>query len=152
MDTLREISKYIKKIVSENSFIAGIVLFGSIAREEKHEKSDIDLLILWDNLYVDPDERYVYIYKVVSKYFPPSTSLTILDMKYDDFLKVEKATPLFLNIVYDGIVLFDKYGKLKNFILKVKKELEKMGVKREKIGKYYYWKLPKAGSKVELKV
>jgi len=152
VDTVDIIDRYIKKVISENPFITGIILFGSIARGEERERSDIDLLVLWDDLQVDPDERHVYIYKAVSKHFPPSTSLTVIDMKYTDFLKTEKVTSLFLNVVYDGIVLYDKHGKLKSFLSKVKKELERKGVKRVKIGKYYYWKLPKAGGKIELKV
>ena len=50
MTMIDEIAGYIDRLVSENPFISGIILFGSISRREKRERSDIDLLILWDKL------------------------------------------------------------------------------------------------------
>jgi len=152
VDIFRVTVKSVEKIVSENQFIAGVILFGSVARGEEDKKSDVDLLILWENLRVSPDKRHVYIYKVVSRYFPYSIGVTVLEMKYEDFLKAKKATPLLINIIYDGIVLYDKHGKLREFMSKVKRELENKGVKRRKIGKYYYWELPKPGAKIKLEV
>ena len=151
MDILHIIAERVKEMVSENQFISGVILFGSIARGEEHGRSDIDLLILWENLRIDPSERYIYIYRIVSKYFP-STNLTLLDIEYSSFLNARKITPLLLNIIYDGIVLYDKYGKLEDFLSRVKRELETKGIKRRKIGRYYYWMLPEAGSKVRLEV
>ena len=100
---------------------------------------------------MDPRERYVYIYRVVSRYFP-DISLTVLDAEYSSFFRVKNVTPLFLNVVYDGIVLYDRHGRLKNFLSRVRRELEEKGVRRRKIGRYYYWELPKPGEKVKLEV
>ncbi|MBS7656026.1 nucleotidyltransferase domain-containing protein [Candidatus Bathyarchaeota archaeon] len=146
---LNALKDKIAEIALENSFIAGVLLFGSIARKERDEESDIDLLILWENLNVE--DIYLHIYKTFSKYFPHE-NLTILDMDYSSFFNVKKASSLYLNIIYDAIILYDKYGKLLNFILKVKNELRAKGIKRKKIGKYYFWKLPKPGQKIELKI
>ena len=93
----QKIAQHAKKIASENQFIAGVILFGSIARGEETEQSDVDLLILWEKLNVDPRKRHVYIYKTVSKYFPPNLRLTVLDMEYNSLLKTTKLTPLLLN-------------------------------------------------------
>lgn len=145
-ETLRE---KLLKIALENSFVAGIILFGSVARGEGTKESDMDLLILWEGL--NPDDSYSYVYRNVSRYFPRE-SVTILDMNYFDFFKVEDVTTLYINIIWDGVVIYDKHGKLNDFLVKVKNELTAKGVERKKVGKYYYWKLPKPGQKVKLEV
>lgn len=146
------VAKCVERMVSENEFIAGVILFGSVARGEESERSDVDLLVLWEGLDVNPRERYVYVYRVVSRYFPPSVRLTVLDMEYSGFLRVRKLTPLLLNVMYDGVVLYDRHGLLEEFLSKVRRELRAKGVRRRKSGKYYYWELPKPGAKVELEV
>ncbi|MGB9760098.1 MAG: nucleotidyltransferase family protein [Thermoproteota archaeon] len=147
--TKEKLKEKLLNIALENSFIAGIILFGSVARGEETEKSDIDLLVLWEGL--NPNDSYSYVYRNVSKYFLHE-SVTILDMNYYDFLKVKDVTALYINIVWDGIVIYDKYGKLESFLEKVKNELIAKGIERKKVGKYYYWKLPKPGQKVKLEI
>ncbi len=102
---LKLAEKCVSRMVRDNPFISGVILFGSAARGEEGERSDLDLLILWDELNVDPSERHIQVYKVVSRYFPPSLELTVIEMRYSDFLKVKDLTPLLLNVMYDGIVL-----------------------------------------------
>jgi|YelNatPaOPRAMG01_1025707.scaffolds.fasta_scaffold09399_8 predicted nucleotidyltransferase len=148
-EDLNALKDKIVKIALENDFITGIILFGSIARNEENEKSDIDLLILWENLKVE--DSYSYIYKIFSKHFPYK-SLTIIDMEYSSFFNIKKATPLYLNIIWDGFIIYDKHGKLHDFISKIRKELKAKGFERKKIGKYYFWKLPKPGQKIELTI
>ncbi|MEM3869995.1 MAG: hypothetical protein QXJ39_02570 [Candidatus Korarchaeum sp.] len=41
---------------------------------------------------------------------------------------------------------------MEEFLSKIREEIKSKGLKRKKIGKYYYWELPEAGSKVELEV
>lgn len=152
MSMIDEIAGYIDRLVSENPFISGIILFGSISRREKRERSDIDLLILWDKLEMNIGEAYIYIYKIIRKYFPANIDLTVLEMNYLKFISMKEITPLILNILWDGIVLYDKHGKLRDFILNIRKKIEKSGLKRKKSGKYYYWILPKPGERVKLEV
>ncbi|MEM3371704.1 MAG: nucleotidyltransferase domain-containing protein [Candidatus Korarchaeum sp.] len=149
---LRLAKDCVSKMVTENSFITGVILFGSAARGEEGERSDLDLLILWEELGLDTSERYIYVYKMVSRYFPQSLGLTVIEMSYSSFLSLKKLTPLLLNVIYDGVVLYDKHGRLEEFLSKIREEIKSKGLKRKKIGKYYYWELPEAGSKVELEV
>ncbi|MDJ0270460.1 MAG: nucleotidyltransferase domain-containing protein [Aigarchaeota archaeon] len=144
--------EWVAKAVVENSFIAGIILFGSTARGEQSDRSDIDLLVLWDDIEMARNEAYVYVYKAVAKHFPPQVSLTILDMRYADFMNIQEATPLILNIIWDGVVLYDRYGKLEELLTSVRKALQNMNITPCKRGKYYYWRLPKPGSQVEINV
>ncbi|MBO3803993.1 MAG: nucleotidyltransferase domain-containing protein [Candidatus Brockarchaeota archaeon] len=144
-----EFLEVVRKIAVDNQFIAGIILFGSAARGEEEEKSDLDLIVLWENLNVDPGKRHAHIYSVISKYFPYNKP-TVLEMEYSGFLNIKKATPLVVNIIWDGVVLYDRHGKLKDFMSNARDQLVAKGLVRRKAGKYYYWELPKPGAKVEL--
>jgi predicted nucleotidyltransferase len=144
---LRELaSKCVSDAAQECSFIAGVVLFGSVARGEESERSDVDLLVLWEGL--DKREALQVVYEAVSKKFPPGIGLTVLEAEYWNFVNARKLTPLLVNIAYDGIVLYDKYGKLNEFLARVRRGIEEKGLARRKLGKSYYWVLPKPGSKV----
>jgi len=67
-------------------------------------------------------EAYIYIYKIIRKYFPANIDLTVLEMNYLKFISMKEITPLILNILWDGIVLYDKHGKLRDFILNIRKK------------------------------
>uniref|UniRef100_A0A7C3WT71 Nucleotidyltransferase domain-containing protein n=1 Tax=Thermofilum pendens TaxID=2269 RepID=A0A7C3WT71_THEPE len=88
---LRELAaERVGRVVREHSFIAGVVLFGSVARGEEGERSDVDLLVLWEGL----DERKAarVVYEAVSKHFPPGVGLTVLESDYWRFVRASKAT------------------------------------------------------------
>ena len=68
-------------------------------------------------------EAYIYIYKIIRKYFPANIDLTVLEMNYLKFISMKEITPLILNILWDGIVLYDKHGKLRDFILNIRKKV-----------------------------
>ncbi|RLF09694.1 MAG: hypothetical protein DRJ98_07710 [Thermoprotei archaeon] len=145
----KELSANARKMCEENSFIAGVILFGSTARREaKQGKSDLDLLVLWEGLDSSVSERYVKLYELATRYFP-FKSLTVVDMEYRRFINPCKLTPLLLNIIWDAAVLYDKHGKLEAFLSEAKKRFIKVGLVRVKKGRFYYWKLPKPGVKVE---
>jgi len=145
--SLRDLAaKCVSDAVRESSFIAGVVLFGSVARGEESERSDVDLLVLWEGL--DKREALQVVYKAVSEKFPPGIGLTVLEAEYWSFVNARKLTPLLINVAYDGIVLYDKYGKLSEFLLRVKRGIERKGLARKKLGKSYCWVLPKPGYKV----
>jgi len=146
---LRELAaKRVGEVVRECSFIVGVVLFGSVARGEEGERSDVDLLVLWENL--DAREAPRVVYEAVLKRFPPGVPLTVLEAEYWSFVGSKKLTPLLLNVAYDGVVLYDKYGKLGELLFKIKRGVEERGLLRRKKGKFYYWVLPKPGAKVVL--
>lgn len=146
---LRELAiERVERAVRESSFIAGVVLFGSVARGEESERSDVDLLVLWEGL--DEREAARVVYEAVSKHFPPGVGLTVLEAEYWKFVSARKATPLLVNIACDGVVLYDKHGRLGELLSRVKRRLEEEGFVRRRHGKHYYWVLPRPGAKVVL--
>lgn len=128
---LRLATDRISRMVTENPFIAGVILFGSAARGEEGERSDLDLLILWEELDLDASERYAYVYKVVSRYFPSSLGLAVIEMAYSSFLSLKRLSPLLPNVIYDGVVLYDKHGRLESFLSKIREEIKRKGLKRK---------------------
>jgi hypothetical protein len=53
-------------------------------------------------------------------------------------------------VACDGVVLYDRYGKLSDFLLRIKRGLERVGVVRKRQRRFYYWVLPKPGAKLVL--
>ena len=101
-----------------NPHVKAVLLFGSRARGEVHEKSDVDLLILHDGCVAeDPVERrralYMETVDLVGDLFE---AITVLDMKLDGFLNPKEVTPLLLNIYWDAVVVYDKTGLLEPFL------------------------------------
>ena len=142
------VAKCVGDAVRESGFIAGVVLFGSAARGEEGERSDVDLLVLWEGL--DKNGALRTVYDTVSRFFPPGIELTVLEAEYWIFVSTRKLTPLLINIAYDGVILYDKYGKLSEFLSRIKQGLGEKGLVRKRLGKSYYWVLPEPGSKVVL--
>lgn len=69
-----------------------------------------------------------------------------------EFFGLDEATPLLLNIIEDGLVLYDRYGKLEGFLSKVRNALREGGLVRVRRGRYYCWRFPKPGVKVRLNI
>ena len=148
MEGLEELRRRACRMASEDSRIAGVILFGSRARGEENLRSDTDILILWDDSYSPGATGYRQAYTLASRHFSPSRGLTVLEMGYSEFLGARRLTPILLNIIGDGVVLYDRHGRLEQFISDVRRRLRRRGVVRVKMGRYYYWELPEPGAKI----
>jgi len=132
-------------------YVKGVILFGSVARDEITERSDVDLLVLHEGINIsDIVERRRVIYKEISGALQGIFPITVIDMELESFLKPKIITSLLLNIYYDAIVILDRTGELQEFIKFVKGRIEKSGLVRRKDGKSYYWILPKPMEKVKV--
>jgi predicted nucleotidyltransferase len=120
--------------VFKDEFI-GLILFGSWARGEAKADSDIDLLIVFKSLK-GFDIRAI-AYSIIAKQV--KMPLTLVDIRLSELVSNDyELTPLMLNILYDGIIIWDKYGLLKDFVEKGRRLIEKMKLVRYKTqdGKY----------------
>ena len=149
VELLNVLSSSAARMGRENPSVAGIILFGSVARGESRIRSDLDLLILWEGVDLPLRERYIVFYKLATRYFKVGKGLTVLDLEYDRFISSKRLNPLFLNIISDAIILYDKYDRLNSFISEARGKLAKTGLTRVKRGRFYYWVLPKPGAVVE---
>jgi predicted nucleotidyltransferase len=84
--------------------LVAVVLFGSRARDEALEDSDWDLLVIADQLPRSPLERH----RVVRE--PLKTlhchEITIIAHTREEF--ESSISPLYLDIAFDGVILFDR--------------------------------------------
>jgi predicted nucleotidyltransferase len=67
--------------------------------------------------------------------------------------EAEKISPLYLDMVYDAIILYDKNQFFTKILQKLKERLKELGAERVRIGKKWYWVLKKDskfGDTVEL--
>lgn len=87
-----------------------IILFGSYARGDFRENSDIDLLLLFDNSFTDFQKNDL-IYDIICDYLLDNqvvispNGATVSDFK-------NKITPLYLNIKREGITVWKQSIKL----------------------------------------
>lgn len=105
----REFSKEI--ILEMKELIRSIVIFGSNSKNTQDKNSDIDIMVVLDNvsLYVSDElkEAYRVILKnLISKH---SNKLHILTMNLTDLWDMaRKGDPVLINILRSGIPLFDR--------------------------------------------
>jgi len=124
-----------------------VLLFGSWARGEAEPTSDLDLLILLDG---DDRPSHVELYELTSKCFKWRHGLTVLSMGYKEFLSLTSLTPTLLNIVWEGVVLYDRHGELEGFLRDLRRRIECSGLTQVRTGRAYFWRLPRPGGKVTL--
>ena len=118
----------------------GLMLFGSWARGEAEESSDVDVFIVLRSLR--GFEARSAIYSVLAKCV--KRALTLIDVRADELFREElELTPLLLNILVDGIVIYDKTGKLGELASKVRQFVNSMGLVRYRTpdGKYGWKRL-----------
>lgn len=112
-------------------YVKGVILFGSVARGEADERSDVDLLVLHEGLNVsDVVERRRIVYREVAEVLRGVFPTTVIDMELELFLKPKTITSLLLNIYYDAVVVLDRTGELREFIKFVKGRVEKSDLAR----------------------
>jgi predicted nucleotidyltransferase/uncharacterized protein (UPF0332 family) len=111
-DNLEIASKFAKEIKKElQDFVLSIVVFGSSARGETSENSDIDVLIISDDAtYVVTDELIegyrIIIDNLIHKVSP---KLHLTSMTFTSFWEHAKVgDPVVVNMLRDGVALEDK--------------------------------------------
>lgn len=132
--------------------VKAVLLFGSRARGEADERSDIDLLVLHDGCEIeDAVARRRYFYTLLRDALGGEfDNITLIDMELNAFLKPEEISSLLLNMYWDSIVVLDRTGELESFLKHVRERIVESGLKRVKDGRYYYWVLPKPLKEVKI--
>jgi len=93
-----------------DNFILGVALFGSSARKQTSEKSDIDVLVITDDTTIIITEPLIEGYRLVVEELVRDVSLKlhITSMTFTAFWEhVKAADPVVINILRDGISLLD---------------------------------------------
>jgi predicted nucleotidyltransferase len=124
--------------------LVSIILYGSTARGDVSEDSDIDLLIVLESLPESRLER-LRILDDVEKELKSVENEYNIKIFFSPILKTvdeaRKITPLYLDVVEDGIILFDRDDFMKKTIDRVRARLRELGARRIWRGRRWYWML-----------
>ena len=106
------------------SCVRAILLFGSRARGEFGDRSDVDLLVLHEGCEVgDAVIRGRYLYNLLREALGGEfEDITLIDMELSAFLEPAEISSLLLNVYWDAIVVYDETGVLESFLRHVRGE------------------------------
>ncbi len=131
--------------------VRAVLLFGSKARGESGDRSDVDLLVLHEGCGIrDAVLRRRHLYNVLREAVGGGADLTVVDMELKCFLNPGEISPLLLNIYWDAVVLYDSTGSVECFLRRVRERITASGLKRVRSGRAYHWVLPEPLKKVKI--
>ena len=101
-----------KKLIDElGDLVKSIVLFGSNATNTQRENSDIDILIILDNISVFVSDELRESYKIITKQLNNKVAngkIHLLTINLSDFYDMsKKSDPILINILRYGTPIFD---------------------------------------------
>jgi len=141
-----------EKILEETKSFYGerlvsFVVFGSVARETYRPDSDIDLLIIAEKL---PDGRMKRVaqYSAVEERIEPFLESlkkkginTFISAVFKTPQEAESGSPLFLDMVEDACILYDRNGFFAKRLERLRNRLKELGAKRVWKGNIWHWVL-----------
>lgn len=139
--------------------LVSVVIFGSVARDSYRADSDIDILLIVKRLPRGRIKRVAEFMKVENKLENYLTNLHKegLFVELSPIIKTpeeaEAGSPIFLDMVKDAKILYDKNEFILVTLNKLSKRLKELGAKRVWKGNAWYWDLKpdyKPGDVIEL--
>jgi len=134
---------YLKEIVATllqefKKYLVSIVVFGSVGRGDSTADSDIDLLIVSDAFSSSLSNRMELLIKILAQIEQTDIFRILKERGINTWiqfhpLKIDEAhltRPIYLDMVEDGIILFDKNHFIENILQGLKKKMEILGSKR----------------------
>nr|MDO8098730.1 nucleotidyltransferase domain-containing protein [Candidatus Njordarchaeota archaeon] len=122
--------------------VEAIALFGSLARDEATDKSDIDLVIVGEFGKAGFLEGHRVAYRALESVrvkYKRDTSVVV--STYEELAKVNSFV---VNVAFDGLIFYDATGRITKLFSKVKQALAQKGWERYKTPDGCYgWKLAK---------
>ncbi len=148
-ELLKELSrKY--ALVLRRSFgekLLAVVLYGSVARNEATQYSDIDLLVIASDLPEGRFARQKHL-EAADKELDPELQKLRRQGVFTDFCPMLKTPeeagriiPLYLDLVEDAVILYERAGFFSAILERLRRSLERLGARRVRTGRVRYWEL-----------
>ncbi|MEZ0289810.1 MAG: nucleotidyltransferase domain-containing protein [Sulfolobales archaeon] len=129
--------------------LISFVVFGSVARCDAKRDSDIDLFIVIRNppksrfrrqdLFIELEEEIIEdIERLRDQGYNIDFSPIIKSVE-----EASRVTPLYLDMVEDAVILYDRDNFITNILEKLKRRLSELGAERVWMGRRWYWRLKK---------
>src|SRR3989344_2758522 len=110
-DDVKVAQQFAQKVKNElGDFLVAVIMFGSSARMSAKEGSDIDVLIVGDDITFQLTPPLIESYRIIVENIVASTSrrLHVTSMTFTSFWEyVKVGDPVAINILRDGIALID---------------------------------------------
>ena len=111
-EDLRTARVFAKKLREElQDFVVAVILFGSTARKQSTEKSDIDILVVGDDIDFKTTKAFIETYRIIMQKVIATTSsrLHVTSMTLSSFWEYARVgDPVVYNILRDGVSLYDE--------------------------------------------
>lgn len=152
-----EYSKILTQVLGDA--LISVVLYGSVARGSATGGSDIDLVIIVKDLPAGQLKRKEILADADKETEPALEELRRdgIDASFSRILKTpdeaSSITPLYLDLVEDAILLFDRDGFFYSILSRLRQRLRSLGARRVSSGRILYWDLKpdfKAGERFSL--
>lgn len=127
--------------------LVSICLFGSVARGEAKPDSDIDILVVAEDLPEDigmriKETNYIHEYLKKSEAYNLLRKSNIGGLISDIFFtpeEIKRHPPILLDIIDDGIILYDKNSFLSNELKILKDRLNTQKARKITTEKGHFW-------------
>ncbi|MCD6192364.1 MAG: nucleotidyltransferase domain-containing protein [Candidatus Aminicenantes bacterium] len=125
--------------------LISFVVYGSVARETYRFDSDVDILIIAKNLPRGRMKRVAQFMQIEEKIEPYLKELgknqiqTFISPLLKTPEEAERGSPLFLDMVEDAKILYDKNNFFTNILSQLRKRLKALGARRVWQGNAWYW-------------
>jgi len=142
-EVLRNLLESLKKHFD----LISLVVYGSVARGEARKDSDLDILVIADNL---PEDRYdrFKLFEIAEKEVEHLFK-ELRNRGYNIFVspiikskeEAKVLSPIYLDMVEDALILYDKDFFFSKILKRLRQRLAELKAERVRIGKMWYWKL-----------
>jgi predicted nucleotidyltransferase len=154
---LREVLEAARSCYGER--LVSLAVFGSVARGAQRPDSDVDLFLVCDPLPPGRMRRMAEFRQVEDRLEPLLSSLeregisTSLSPVLKTPEEVRRGGFIYLDLVEDARLLYDRDDFFKNFLAQFKEKLDRLGARRIWRGNAWYWDLKpdfKPGDEIEI--
>jgi len=134
-------------LVALGQRLVSVVLFGSVARGDPSATSDIDLLIIAEDLPPGQFARKALLRSADTAFERDleEAAATGIEGRLARIVRTPaeaaRVIPLYLDLTEDAVLLHDRPGFFASVLDRVRASLRRLGSRRIRLGKTWYWDL-----------